>query len=70
MSPGFAGGEVAMLDGAEGALNGADVGVVEDGDAGIFGINTDVHCVPPCLTGEGGEPSRRLLVSLSSSAAI
>jgi len=48
MSPGFAGGDIAMLDGAEGTLDVADVGVVEDGDGGIFGINADVHGVPPC----------------------
>ena len=55
MLPGLARRDVALKDGAEGALDGADVRVVEDRGAGIFGVNVEGHGMPPCRTGAGGE---------------
>ena len=54
---GFARGDVAVKDCAEGGVDVADVRVVEDSGAGVVRIHTDGHDLPPCRTGAGGEPS-------------
>ena len=46
--PGFARSDVSVKDGAECALNVADVGVIQDGSADVLGINANGHDVPPC----------------------
>jgi hypothetical protein len=70
MLPGFARSDIAMLDGAERAVDVADVGLVEDGGSSVLGVNTNSHDLPPCRTGAGGEPSPQLSALLCSDAAI
>ena len=68
MFPGLAGGDVAMQDGTEGALDVADVRFIENRAAGLVGIYEDGHDLPPCRTGAEGKAEVRPFSSLAGSA--
>ena len=59
MFPSFAGADVAVQDGAERAVDVADVRLIENRAAGFVGLNEDGHNVPPCRPGAGGKAEVR-----------